>query len=106
LTLLPPAEVPAGKISGDPIFNSAAPAAKNPALSNADGPRGNSKSRLPVPDDETIAKAKELVREIYKDDYSAAKKHVEKKTLATRLLDDAKKYTDDPPAVYVLLRAA
>jgi hypothetical protein len=60
--------------------------------------------RLPIPDQEEQAKAKELLRDIYKDDFAKATKPAQKLVLASRLLVDAIATKDAPAERYVLLK--
>jgi hypothetical protein len=61
--------------------------------------------RAPVPSSEEIAKAEELIRDLFKADYAKART-ADRIALATKLLQQAKDTKDDPGARYVLLREA
>jgi hypothetical protein len=61
--------------------------------------------RAPVPSTEQIAKAEELIRDLFKSDYSKART-ADRQALAYKLLQQAKETKDDPSARYVLLREA
>lgn len=59
--------------------------------------------RLPVPDAQLIAEALRLTKELFAEDYAAAKTAEGKRTLAAKLLSVAKDTQDDPAAKFVLL---
>jgi hypothetical protein len=56
-----------------------------------------------VPDDEVVAKAQALVKKTYAQEYAAARTHVQRAALASRLLKEAAQTRDNPAARYVLL---
>lgn len=63
--------------------------------------------RAAVPDDATIEKNQELVRnELFRDEYALAKNAHAKQQLAQRLLEKAEQTRDDPGSRYVLLQEA
>jgi hypothetical protein len=75
------------------------------ALALAGGLQDPAAQRLPVPDPARIKEAEKLVREVLKDDY-AKKGLEERRTLARKLLQQAKDSKDDMTVAYVLLRDA
>ncbi len=60
----------------------------------------------PVPDTAAQAKAQKLVRDIYRNEYDAAKTPAGRLALARKLLDEAAKAKSDPAEQFVLLRIA
>ncbi len=72
----------------------------------AESATGPETARWPVPDEATLNEAKELLREIYEDQYVAAKTLREKRELARRLLNDANRMQEDYSGRYALLEVA
>jgi len=64
------------------------------------------KERKPIPSTGDQATAQKLVRETFKDEYTAAKTPDQKTTLAAKLIDQARQTLDDPSSRYVLLGEA
>lgn len=62
--------------------------------------------RKPVPDAAAITAATELIKDLFKAEYAAARKPEQKVELAGKLYDQATKTGDDPAAAYVLLEEA
>lgn len=62
--------------------------------------------RTPVPDPEKQAAADKLIRDLFKKDFLAARKPVEKQALAAKLIQQAEETKDDPAARFMLLREA
>jgi hypothetical protein len=62
-------------------------------------------SRLPVPDEQALAKATALAEEVYREQYTNAKNDEQKQSLAKKLLAKALE-PQDPANHYVLLRLA
>jgi hypothetical protein len=62
--------------------------------------------RLPVPEAESVAAAKKLVGEVYRDRYAKAKTAELKLALVASLLEDAQKTSDDPAGRYALCAVA
>ncbi len=61
--------------------------------------------RLPVPDASKQKEPEKLVRDLFKADY-AKKGATEQRSLAKRLLDEARKSVDDPSGLWILYREA
>ena len=72
-----------------------------PSLVNA-----QTTARLPRPDDAALSAAQQLVEELYKKDYVAAKTVTQKRGLVQRLLEDAAKTNDDPAAKIAMLQVS
>jgi len=62
--------------------------------------------KTPVPDAASQAKAQELVRGVYGQEYAAAETSAERLALAKKMLDEAAKTKDDPVGHFILLRIA
>lgn len=62
-------------------------------------------SELPIPGEPAQASALDLIKEVYKTDYEAARTNVQKATLAKKMLQDSAA-TNDTTNRYVLLRVA
>ncbi len=62
--------------------------------------------KTPVPDTAAQAKSRELVGNIYRDEYDAAKTPAKRLALARKLLGEAASAKDDPADHFVLLRIA
>ncbi|HUT88234.1 MAG TPA: CARDB domain-containing protein [Thermoguttaceae bacterium] len=62
--------------------------------------------RAPLPDAPAQARAQELLRDVYGEEYDAAKTSEQKTELARKLLDQAAKSPADPANHFVLLRVA
>ncbi len=62
--------------------------------------------RTPVPDAAKQAAADKLIRDLFKKDFLAARKPVEKQALAAKLIQQAEETKDDPAARFMLLREA
>jgi hypothetical protein len=60
-------------------------------------------NRLPIPNAKSIAEALRLAKELFAEDYSAAKTADGRRALAAKLLSVAKDTKDDPAARFVLL---
>jgi hypothetical protein len=76
-----------------------------PPLSGETVRVGASAALLPVPDALSLARAEKTVREVFTKEY-ALRQPAERAALAAKLLDEATRTTDDPAALYVLLREA
>jgi hypothetical protein len=63
-------------------------------------------AKSPIPAEAVQAEATKLVKEVYGDEWAAAKSSTEKQALAKKLLGKADETTDDPVARFVLLRLA
>jgi hypothetical protein len=63
-------------------------------------------SRLPVPSEESQAKAGQMVEQLYQREFAAAKTPAEKVALFRKLAGEAEKAKDDPAGRFVLLAAA
>ncbi|HEX4147699.1 MAG TPA: hypothetical protein VHY20_01875, partial [Pirellulales bacterium] len=63
-------------------------------------------NRLPVPSSADQQKALATLKDVFKDDFSAAKKAEDKAALAEKLLKQAQDSRDDPASVYVMLGEA
>jgi hypothetical protein len=62
-------------------------------------------ARVPVPESGALIKSEKLIKDIFKDDYTAAKKKPDAALeLAAKMLKQAQDTKDDPAAKYVLLR--
>jgi hypothetical protein len=59
-----------------------------------------------IPGDTAQEQATKLIREVYSDDYAAAKTPAQKADLARRMIDKANETKDDPASHFVLLRVA
>ena len=62
--------------------------------------------KTPVPADAAQAEATKLIKEVYGDQWAAAKATTEKQALAEKLLGKANESKDDPASQFVLLRLA
>jgi hypothetical protein len=62
--------------------------------------------RQPIPDEATQKAAFDVIAEVYKADFDAAKTPMQKVELASKLLRDGIATSDDPSARYVMLRVA
>ena len=62
--------------------------------------------KSPIPAEAAQAEATKLVKEVYGDEWAAAKSSTEKQALAKKLLGKADETTDDPVSRFVLLRLA
>src|SRR5437879_3417936 len=68
-------------------------------------PGADDAARAPVPDSGALIRAEKLIKDIFKDDYTAAKKRPDAALdLAAKMLKQAQETKDDPAAKYVLLR--
>ena len=65
-----------------------------------------SEGRTPVPDAAALAKARELIREVFEREHSAAKTAAARAALARKMLEQASKTRDEPAGHYCLLRIA
>ena len=63
-------------------------------------------SRAPAPSEETQAKARQLVEQLFERELAAARKPQEKAALARKLMEEAGKAKDDPAGRFVLLTEA
>ena len=63
-------------------------------------------TKLPVPSDAAQEQVLALIREVYKDDFAAAKTPEQKATLASKLIEKAAETNDDPASRFVLLKVA
>ena len=61
------------------------------------------KSRRPVPDAAAQQKATSLIKDIFKDDFDAAKTSAKKLELAKKLIQQAEESQNEPASQYVLL---
>ncbi len=66
----------------------------------------NTAEKLPAPGDKAQGEATKLIKEVYGDEWAAAKSSTEKQALAKKLLGKADETTDDPVGRFVLLRLA
>jgi tetratricopeptide (TPR) repeat protein len=64
------------------------------------------RERMPLPDPLSLKTARDLVREIYEDDYESAKADRDRAQLADRLLQRAEQVSGDHAGQYVLLEIA
>jgi formylglycine-generating enzyme required for sulfatase activity len=76
------------------------------ALGVGSGFGQDSGSRLPVPPEDAQARAREMVEQLFKRDFAAAKTPAEKAALFRKLADEAEKAKDDPAGRFILLAAA
>jgi hypothetical protein len=65
---------------------------------------GNPSRKNPVPEASALAEAAKLAKDVYGDEYAAAKAPAEKRQLARKLLVKAGEIENDLPGRYVLLR--
>ncbi len=88
-----------------PPTQPATPYSAGPGLESSDEAQDAVKTN-PVPDNVAQAKATQLVKEVYGDEYSKAKTSAEKQALAKRLLEKGTETEDNPANRFVLLRLA
>ena len=62
--------------------------------------------KTPVPNAAAQAEATKLIKEVYGDEWAAAKTCADKRALAQKLLGKASESKDDPDSQFVLLRLA
>ncbi len=63
-------------------------------------------ARSLLPDDAAVALARKAMLDVYAKDFAAATSLPQRKLLAEKLLQEARKYNDDPAGAYVLLMEA
>ncbi|MCE9608359.1 MAG: protein kinase [Planctomycetia bacterium] len=103
----PPAQEYAGPASSPAAPNSSSPSATvASAIPSFAPPPSVSKDRKPAPDAAAQQTALKSIKEIFVDDYAAAKTSEQKGALATKLIDQARQTNDDPTSRYVLLGEA
>lgn len=59
--------------------------------------------RLPLPDEDQLAKARDQLREIYHQEYRESKSKGERQKVAVKMLGDAPRLENDAPAFYEIL---
>jgi len=83
-------------VAGESDEDSAPPAAE---VASSDG-------RAAIPTEALLTAAGEEVRKLYADEYKTAKKAEDRKQFAKKLFEESKQVEADPPALFVMLRAA
>jgi len=111
---LPVAEAVAPSAGFGPVVNSAAPADASKSVASAAAFRSAlpvlpssaapNQDKMPVPSEEDLIKARELLKELYGDEYSAARTAPERLQFVKRLLTDAPKVEQNPADYYELLK--
>jgi formylglycine-generating enzyme required for sulfatase activity len=102
----PPAKPePAGAIAKTLLPGEPKPAPENPPV-KPEEPVAPTAAKRPVPDEAAIAKALEVARQSFKEDYERAKTPAEKVALAEKLRETAGQAAGGPAEHFVLLRLA
>jgi hypothetical protein len=81
-----------------PVTNTRSLASSAPLVSDA--------SKMPLPDEESLLKARELLKEVYRDQYAATRTPQERMQFVKKLIADAAKVEENAADYYELLRIA
>jgi formylglycine-generating enzyme required for sulfatase activity len=103
---VPPAKPePAGAIAKTSPAGEAKSARETPPV-KPEEPAAPTAAKWPMPDEAAIAKALEVARQSFKEDYEQAKTPAEKVALAEKLRETAEQSAGEPAERFVLLRLA